>query len=302
MNWFWIALIGPFLWSVGNHLDKYLLSKYFKNTGIGALIIFSSLIGVVILPIILLFQADVFSLSLIQAIVIMLAGVSVTTGLLIYLYALEHDEASIVASLFQAIPVFGYILGAIFLREFLNTYQIIGAVLIIGAGIAISWNIDTNKFKARIFWLMMIASLLIAIESLLFKIFALQTDFWTASFWEYAGTGLLGAVLMFVTAYRREFLVLWKNYKIRLIALNSANEIMTVIGILTSRFALLLAPMALVQTVNGFQPFFVFLMGITLSFFFPKLGRESLQRRHLIQKIVAIIIMIIGAYLIEHNN
>lgn len=38
MNWFLIALIPPTVWAATHHFDKYLLSKYFKGGGVGALL------------------------------------------------------------------------------------------------------------------------------------------------------------------------------------------------------------------------------------------------------------------------
>lgn len=303
MNWFLIALIGPFLWSASNHIDKYLLNKYFKDLGIGVLIIFSSLIGIIILPIILLFQNSVFNLSLFQAVMIMIAGIILTFSWLAYLYALQEDEASIVGSLFQTIPIFLYLLAFLFLRESLNAFQIIGALLIMSGGVAITWDLDKKKFKAKVFWLMLLASLLIACEAVIFKIFALETDFWTVSFWEYAGTLLVGlSFLIIIPSYRKKFALLWKNNKSSLISLNIFNEIINTIGTLSSRYAMLLVPIALVQSVNGFQPLIGILIGIVLTIFFPFIGKENIMRKHLTQKIIAVIIMIIGAYLIEINT
>ncbi len=303
MNWFWIALIGPFLWSVSNHIDKYLINKYIKDLGIGALIIFSSLIGIIVAPIILIFSNAVFELSLFQACMIMGAGVLVTFGWLAYLYALENDEASIVSSLFQTIPIFLYTFGYIFLRESLSWQQIFASVLIIGGGLAITWDIDRKKFKAKVFWLMLLASCLIAGEGVIFKLFALETDFWTVSFWEYIGTLILGLIfLLFIPKYRDKFIALWKNNKVALIGINFVNEILTVVGMLTFRYAMLLAPLALVQSVNGFQPVFGVLMGIALTLFFPHLGKENILKKNLLQKAVAVIIMLIGAYLIERGS
>ena len=54
-NWFLLALIAPILWSIVNHIDKYMLSKYLKGRGVGALLIFSALASFVILPFILYF-------------------------------------------------------------------------------------------------------------------------------------------------------------------------------------------------------------------------------------------------------
>lgn len=303
MSWFWIALIGPFLWSVSNHIDKYLINKYIKDLGIGALIIFSSLIGIIVAPIILLFTNSVFHLSLFQAGMIMSAGVLVTFGWLAYLYALEDDEASIVSSLFQTIPIFLYTFGYIFLRESLSWQQILASVLIIGGGLTITWDVDRKKFKAKVFWLMLLASCLIAGEGVIFKLFALETDFWTVSFWEYIGTLLLGLIfVLFFPSYRKKFFDLWKNNKVALIGINFVNEILTVIGMLTFRYAMLLAPLALVQSVNGFQPLFGVAMGIGLTLFIPRLGKENIMKKNLLQKAIAVIIMLIGAYLIERSN
>lgn len=64
-------------------------------------------------------------------------------------------------------------------------------------------------------------------------------------------------------------------------------------------FATLLAPLALVWVVNGFQPFFVLLYGVIITLFFPKFGTESLLKKHLVQKVVAILIMFVGVLLLN---
>lgn len=56
MTWFFIALIGPALWSMGNHIDKYLLQKYLRGGGIGALIIFLHLLDCSLLWVLPLFS------------------------------------------------------------------------------------------------------------------------------------------------------------------------------------------------------------------------------------------------------
>jgi len=41
MTWFLIALVGPFLYALTNHIDKILLEKYFKKSGIGNIQLFN---------------------------------------------------------------------------------------------------------------------------------------------------------------------------------------------------------------------------------------------------------------------
>ncbi|HCY17767.1 TPA: hypothetical protein DHT42_01010 [Candidatus Nomurabacteria bacterium] len=51
MNWFFIALVAPFLWAFVNIADSFLISKYSqreKERSSGGLVIFSSLIGIFI--------------------------------------------------------------------------------------------------------------------------------------------------------------------------------------------------------------------------------------------------------------
>jgi hypothetical protein len=59
MEWFYIALAAPALWSAVNYIDKYLVEKYFKGGGIGALLIFSSLVGIIVIPFIPLFERGI---------------------------------------------------------------------------------------------------------------------------------------------------------------------------------------------------------------------------------------------------
>ena len=76
MTWLLIALIGPILWAVVNHIDKFLLSDRFEGSNIGALMIFSSLqCGVLVLPILYLINHDVFNVSIQNTIFLIIIGI-----------------------------------------------------------------------------------------------------------------------------------------------------------------------------------------------------------------------------------
>jgi len=281
MSWFFIALFAPALWSVTNHIDKYLIGKYFRGTGTGALIVFSSLIGLFVLPFILLFQVNVLDIKPLNALLVMGGSAVALLAILIYLYSLKKDEASIVVPLFQTIPVFSYVLAYIVLGETLTSRQMLGAVLVILGAISISFDLTEKKpkFKSVVFFLMLVSSFLSAFSGLIFKFVAVQNGFWTTSFWGYVGDTLVGIfLLLFIRAYRDQFISVIKRSKVPIIGLNALNEIINVIASLCIKFASLLAPLALVWVVNGFQPFFVFIYGVILTLFFPKLGTESLLK------------------------
>lgn len=90
-----------------------------------------------------------------------------------------------------------------------------------------------------------------------------------------------------------------KQNKVSVIGVNGLNEIINIAAKISFNFASLLAPVTLIWVVNGTQPFFVFIYGVIVTLFFPKIGVESLAKRHLVQKLVAIAIMFLGTYLIN---
>ena len=84
-----------------------------------------------------------------------------------------------------------------------------------------------------------------------------------------------------------------------MIGVNAANELINLGGGLGVRYASLLAPVALVSAISATSTFFVFLFGILLTLFFPRLGREDLSARNVTQKAVGGVLIMAGVALIE---
>ncbi len=302
MNWFLLAIAGPFLWSLVNHADKYVLSKYIKGGGLGSLIIFSSLSAVIVLPIVYIIAPTVFDISLINKLIMIGAGILVAISILFYLYALDKDETSIVVPLFQVTPVFGYLTGYIFLGEILTKNQLIASLLILLGSLILTLEFQEDKkikFKKKILYLMLGATFFVALYETLFKFVALEGTFLITVFWQYVGLTLAGVIIFLtVNSYRQQFFHLVKKNPYRIISFNITAEIINILGNLTTNFALLLAPVALVMTIGTFQPLFVLIGSIVLSIFFPHIAKEKISKKHLLQKFTAILIMLVGSYLV----
>lgn len=303
MNWFLIALLPPALWGIINHFDKYLLSKYFKGGGVGALMIFSSIIGLILLPFIILFHPEVLKTFNPIYLLISLNGFFYLLATLPYFYALQKDEASVTVPLLQMVPVFSFFLSYFVLKETLNITQIIGGITIIIGAVLISLDLNHHKkikFKKEVFFLMALSSLLFAINFLFFKYFAINVNFWVASFWEYIGFAFFALLLfVFIKPYRNQFFHVIKLNKVSVLSLNGVNEFVNIIAKALFNFVSLLAPLTLIWIVNGFQTFFVFIYGIILTLFFPKISQENITKKILFQKILAILVMFLGAFFIN---
>jgi len=303
MKWFLIALGAPFLWAIVNIADQFLVSKYSekqKERSSGGLVLFSSLIGIFIAIIIGILTPGILDVSITDISLLVLAGGLSIVWIILYLYAIEIEELSVVVPWFLTIPIFGYFLGYIFLGEVLTFYQIIGSLVVFLGLILISIDFFENKdkkgVKKKIIIYMLSASFLAAISGIIFKYVTIEGDFWISSFWEYFGLGFIGLILyVFVPKYRSEFLYMHKMGGRKIFFLNIVSELMTILGNLLTNFALLLAPVSMVFLVGSFQPAILLFLTIIGTKFFPHIIKENLSKHILIQKIIAIIIMTIGS-------
>jgi drug/metabolite transporter (DMT)-like permease len=300
MSWLIFAFSGPVLWAISVHFDKYLLDRFFRHSDVAVLLIFTAFAGVVLLPFIWFYDRSVTALGLGSIALIMLSGVLLMGAMLFYLRALQSEEASVVAPFFQTIPLFGYGLAYLVLGETLSRLQLVGgAMIIVGASIvSIRFGKGAAAFKLRLAMLMLACGFVLAVSGLIFKVFAIEVEFWTTTFWMFVGQAIFGAVLLSIDSYRRQVVALFRSDPLPLLSINGANELINLGGGLGNRYALLFAPLSIVQAIGSTTTLFVFLFGILLSVAFPRLGREALSRRDLAQKGVAAALVALGVALV----
>lgn len=302
MSWFFLAIIAPFLYALTNQIDKALLEKYFKVSGVGTLIIFSGVLSVLALPVIYFFEPTVFAIGRREMLLMFFVGGLNLTLLWAYLIALKDDEASIIIVFYQLVPVFALILGYYILGETINHSQAIAMGIIIFGTTLVSFEInDENNFKLKkqtvIF--MSIASVLWALESVVFKYVALEENVLRSLFWQNLALAVAGIVIFcIVPTYRQHFLDAVKVNSKAIFSVNVANEIIYMTANAVYAYAYMLAPIALVLLTNSFQPIFVFAIGVFMTIYFPHILSEKIEARHLWQKGIAILITGIGTYLL----
>lgn len=302
MSWFFLTLIAPFLYATTNHIDKVLLERYFKTSGVSSLMLYSSLLSALALPFLFWMDPQALSVSLFNILILTAVGTLNILVLLFYLLALRDDEASIVIVFYQLVPVFAYALGFIILGESLTTIQIIAMAIIILGTTLISFEIDAdNKFVLRkqTVGLMTVASFCWALGSVIFKAVALEENVWRSLFWEHIVLTIIGiGIFVLMRKTRRQFLLTFKTNSTRIISLNVLNEVIYMVGNTVFAYAYLLAPISLILLTNSFQPIFVLVIGIFLTIFFPRITVEKIKAKHLWQKSLAILITGLGTYLL----
>jgi drug/metabolite transporter (DMT)-like permease len=302
MSWFLIALWAPFLLACANHNDKFLLSRYLKSKTVGSIVIPSSLFSGVAVLMLLLFQPDVSDVTLIQGSALVATGMSSVFAAVCYLYALDMDEASFVTPFYQMVPIFAYILGYFILGETITFAQGVGSFVVIVGAIALSFEFGRRgvRFKRKVVALMLGASVLSAVNGVIFKLIAVDEGFWASLLWGFVGQGIAGLTLLVcVPGYRRDSLALFKEKEVAAIGLIALSRTLFGVSEAVTLYATLLAPVALVLLVNSFQPFFVFAIGIALTLLVPGVAKESLGGMKMLQKAVGIGLMVAGGYVIS---
>jgi len=297
--WLLFAFSGPLAWAASMHIDKFLLEKYFKRGSVAVSMVFTAIIGLLLLPFILIFVPGVFAFDRLSIVVMIASGLLYMGGMLFYLYALQTEEASIVGLLSPAGPVLAFVLAFFVLGERLAPGQLVGGVMVVAGVFIASFRFGGGKiiFRKHATMMMTAAIVCFAASSLIFKYFAVPELFWPATFWTYVGEALFGAGILAFASERRIFMKLIKTNPKVMLTTNAVNELVNLGGSLAARYALVLAPLALVQAVTSTTPLMVFILGTIITMFLPKLGRENISKTILIQKSAAAILVVIGAIL-----
>lgn len=303
MNWFFLSLVAPVLWALVNHIDKYMLFRYFRDRGVESLLAFSCLSSVLVLPFVAFFYYDqIFHLPFFDYFILILLGFFSSIAFYFYLKAVDTEEVSIVVPLFQMLPVITYVLSYFVLGESLTIAQIFYSLIIITGALILSIEIDIDKsfiFKKRVILLVIASSFFYALNDVFFKKIALVEEFWVAVFWQYAGLFLFGiGLIVFSKRFRRAFKEMLQGLNVKFASINVLSEVLFMLGGLAISYAFLLAPIVLVLVIGTYQPLFVFIFGILLTKLFPKYVLERVSKGHMFHRLISIGIIIIGSYLL----
>jgi len=141
------------------------------------------------------------------------------------------------------------------------------------------------------------------VSGALFKSATIGNDFWLSTFWEYAGIGLSGLIIfLFHGRYRKDFLSKLRGEGKAIIGVNMLNEGLSSGGNIINNVALLLAPVALVYSINSIQPLFVLALSVLVTKLWPGLGSEKLERASMVPKTIAIVLVVIGSILVTYTS
>lgn len=296
-SWLIIIILAYFFFSLSYLGDKLILSGPPKANSYTFYVGLTSIIVVIFIPFIhlVLPSATMFVYIICDAIVYVL-------GLYLMFVALERFDVSRVMTTIGAVqPVFIFVLTWMFwgAQQISKTY-ILAFILLVFGGCLISWEKNSKKSKNYLI-LALLSALLFSFDYIFQKVVYTNLSFLQGLVWLRVFTFLFAMLLLLNKNNRKDIFQKKSFFNKKTSLLFLGNQSSGGIANFLQAFAVSLAPVAFLPIVNslrGIQYVFLFLITIFFSVFFPKILKEKISKGILIQKIVSIVLIVVGLALL----
>jgi len=289
--WVILAITSAFLWTIVSLIDKFVLSHEMHNP-ILATIIAGASTFVLFIAISLILRETIF-IPFNLVFLALFTGVVYCFGIRFYYLAIKKGEVSRVVSFLSLIPVFVLIFAFIFLNERLTLLNYFGIILIVFGSFFISLKKDHLKYKfSAAFFVAIISALFFAFRDLFVKYATLQISIWSLLFWIGWGSGLT-SLFLFIK-YRPHIRKKARKGIKHLILGRSISSISLLIFLI----AISMSFVSLVSALAKIQILFTFVAASALTYFHPHFIKEKITPQIILQKSIAIITIVFGAFLI----
>jgi len=232
-----------------------------------------------------------------------LSGFTFMAALLCFFMALKKSETTRVVPFFGAlIPIWTLIFATVFLGEWLNGREWYGIALLVVGAILISYesSLAPTAITGALAALIIFAAGLFAFSSTMLKAVFNSTEFINGFLWTRLFAFLSVLPLLLLPSTRAVVLNMGAGSGTeRPTPLFFVGQSLGALGFVLLAWGTQLAPrVTIVNALQGIQYAFLFILITILSYLAPRLIKESLSARILIQKTLAIIILAGGLVLV----
>jgi uncharacterized membrane protein len=295
VEWFYFALLSSVLISGVNIIDKILISDYKIPPLVYVLVISATSL----MPLVTLAFFHITPLPLgILAFTILVGFVRIYYTLP-YFKALMVEEVSRVIPLLQLTPVFVLILSSLVLHEALRPQDYVAFGLLVLGGTLFAIRLTSGIRISLAFYLMILSSFLLALYSVALKYLFSVQDFYTIFIWvQIAGFITFFQFIPF-KPFRGSLITTYKITSRQIGVILIAEQAVAYVSVFAYNYAIAHGPITLISSVGATQPLFVLLFATILSYRFPRVLREELTRMDIALKVLGLIVIFAGTYLIQ---
>lgn len=309
MSWILIAVIAYLILALVNLADKFLLEKFIPSAKT-----YTFLIGVLSLGVFILAPWGLEWPGGTLWIYNILVGGLFPVALLLLYKALKEGEASqMITIVGAALPVFTVLLSMTILGESFSPRQWLAIALLVLGTIVLSWFPDAHELWHKV-WAWFKAE---SINQRLGIISAISAGFFLSLFfigskylfdtqpfisafiWLRLGTSLVSFLLLIPGDFRREILAGLKKFASgRGQVLFFGTQLVAAVGFILQNYAIALGSVAIVNALQGVQYVSLLIIASIISIFYPQAIKENISRPMVIKKLVAIVLIVLGLYLV----
>lgn len=318
--WLFIAISAYFI-NAGIYVaDKFLLSKKIHSS-----ITYAFFVGIWSIFNIVLLAFDPWMPEFQELLIDLLAGMLFLVTLIFWYKALHQSEATRVVPIVGALtPIFSFIFSYIFLGESLAERQLLAFAILIIGGILISvkhtrfyyikevWKSFRKKFgdilgpihaqyrsAQRLIINSISSALFFAAYYVLIKYIYTTQPFVGAFVWSRMGSFIGVLLILFVPDWRRSIMEYQKGVKTpKDLSFFLSIRILAALAFIMLNWSISLGNVALINSLQGMQYVFLILIVFFISARYPKYLKEQLGGGILMQKMIGIILISLGLYML----
>ena len=153
-------------------------------------------------------------------------------------------------------------------------------------------------------WIPLVDVFLFALSFILAKFVYLAQPFWSGFIWMRIGGFLVVLCFLFSKEVREGLFKKQVGLKLKTMVLFLGNQGVAAGGFVLQNWGIALAPLVFLPFVNaleGTKYLFVLIFAVLISVKFPQLLREEVSRRVILQKVVAILLIVSGLFLLASS-
>jgi len=295
MDWLIFTFVATVFWAVGVVIDKYIITKHMQDA-----LSYQLLYTITEAPILLLLLFTSISFTFPWSLLGIVAGFSLYPGIILYFKAMAIEEASRVISLWYTSPILVLLLAYVFLEEKLSLLSYFGIVFLVLGAMFISYRKEKGKkaVMSPALGLILASGVVFAGYEVLTKYVLGAIDYFSYLFWNFIGTAMVGFSLFCFTKIRGNFLTDIKRMSRTVLSWRILNTSLSLIATVFYYIAISSGPVSLVSAASSLEPFFVFAITLMLSLSVPRVLKEETGRRVVMIKALAIVLIVVGTWLI----
>jgi len=293
--WFLYVISAVLIWGINSIVDKVMLTKYLNSFSYLLLFIPASVILLIgtLLFVPINFNPTPFYFAF-------FGGAIAVIGYYLYAIVMKKEEASRVAALTSLYPAFVAVLAAFIVNELFSLQTYVGiAIMILGAVLISYKRVSLKKMIPLTIILIIIGTnFAYAFEQTISKF---SLEFYTL--WQFFAIYTAGRIFMVlpsmaVPSFCKNFVRELKSLNRNIYILLAFSSTFWLLGVIFFFYAASLGPITLVSTISITSPFVTLLAVLVISKFWPKILKEEIDRKTVSLKLVAIVLIFLGTYLI----